>query len=191
MHPTVLVAIADGSEEMEAVIAIDLLRRAGMEVTVASCAADGRHQISASRGVQLVADCAIDDTLASNYDLIVLPGGMPGSEQLRDCATLAVKLKQQRNHRRWIAAICAAPAVCLQPLGLIDGAQVTCHPHFHSQIDSRMLQADQAVVVDHDHNLVTSQGPGTAFSFALTLIALLLGEAKAAAVRGPLAMIES
>lgn len=186
MDAKVLVAIADGSEEIEAVVVIDVLRRAGLAVTVASCAADGRLQLVASRGVHLTADCTMDELLAETFDLIVLPGGMPGAEHLRDHQTLALKLRQQRNHKRWIAAICASPAVVLKSLGLTEGCQLTCYPAFHNQFAAAQLHADEPVVVDEAQLLVTSQGPGTSFSFALTLIGLLCGAAKASEVKSGL-----
>ncbi|MBQ1783784.1 MAG: DJ-1/PfpI family protein [Gammaproteobacteria bacterium] len=186
MDAKILVAIADGSEEIEAVVVIDVLRRAGLAVTVASCAPEGRLQVVASRGVHITADCAMDDLLSDTFDLIVLPGGMPGAEHLRDQPTLAIKLRQQHNHRRWIAAICASPAVVLKPLGFTEGRQLTCYPAFQGQFSPAQLRANDAVVVDEPNMLVTSQGPGTSFSFALTLVELLCGGAKANEVKSGL-----
>ena len=188
MDTTALVAVAQGSEEMEAVITIDVLRRAGIKVTVASCSDDGSLQITASRGVHLVADRHIDELLPDAYDVIVLAGGMPGAENLRNNAALGLKLKQQRNHSRWIAAICAAPAVVLLPLDLLGDGQATCHPSFHDKMPPTQLQARDPVVVESRCQLITSQGPGTAFAFALTIIETLLGQAKANEVAKPLVL---
>ena len=186
MQARVLVAIADGSEELEAVTIIDLLRRAGLDVTVASVEADDRLEIVASRGVRLV----IEQLLADTIELIVLPGGMPGAERLRDNPTLALKLRQQRNHQRWIAAICASPAVILGPLGLLNGVtRATCYPSFRSQLPVSNVIDDDAVVIDEGAQLVTSQGPGTAIAFSLTLIELLAGAASAAKVRQQLVLL--
>ncbi len=190
MQARVLVAIADGSEELEAVTIIDLLRRAGLDVTVASVEAEDRLEIVASRGVRLVADANIEQLLADTFELIVLPGGMPGAERLRDNPTLALKLRQQRNHQRWIGAICASPAVILGPLGLLNGVtRATCYPSFRSQLPVSEVIDDEAVVIDEGAQLVTSQGPGTAIAFSLTLIELLAGAASAAKVRQQLVLL--
>lgn len=171
MSKRVLVAIADGSEELEAVTVIDVLRRAGAEVTVASVADE---QITASRGVKLVADAVIGDCVGKTYDLIVLPGGMPGAENLRDSRELAEMLKVQAKSGRYYAAICASPAVALQPYGLLEGKKATCYPSLASKLGQRQ---EARVVVDG--NCITSQGPGTALEFGLKLAELLFGREKA------------
>jgi protein deglycase len=117
MAKKVLVPIADGTEEIEAVCLIDTLRRAGAEVTVASV--DG-IQVTASRGVKIVADARIAECLHQTYDGIVLPGGMPGAEHLRDSAGLIEMLQKQNQAGRLYGAICAAPAVVLRPHGLLE-----------------------------------------------------------------------
>ena len=180
--PKVLVPIADGTEEIEAVCIIDILRRAGVDVTVASV---GELQITASRGVKIVADCRIDDCRAVRYDLIALPGGIPGAENLRDSHVLTEILKAQKQAGRWLGAICAAPAVVLGPHGLLEGCQATAHPAFVDQLADRK-RADERVVVDG--GCVTSRGPGTAVEFALQLVALLCGDAKAREVADPMVL---
>src|SRR4030042_1274503 len=107
MTKRVLVPIADGTEEIEAVCIIDTLRRAGAEVTVASV---DQLQVTASRRVQLVADARIADCTSQTYDCIALPGGMPGAEHLRDSAELIGLLRKQKQAGRFYAAICASPA---------------------------------------------------------------------------------
>ena len=173
MTKTVLVPIADGSEEVEAVCIIDTLRRAGAEVTVASV---GSLQVTASRGVKLVADALIADCVCQTYDCIALPGGMPGAEHLRDSAELIGLLKKQKQAGRLYAALCASPAVALRPHGLLDGVKATCFPSFRDRLDPAYASDDRVVVDDH---CVTSQGPGTALEFALKLVELLVGPAKA------------
>ncbi len=166
---TVLVPIANGTEEIEAVCIIDVLRRAGAAVTVASVA-DGLR-VTASRGVNLVADRMIGDCQEEIYDLIVLPGGMPGAEHLRDSPALTRLLQRQREADRWHAAICAAPAVVFQPHGLLEGrGKATAHPGFIDRLDPGAAVEDRVVV---DGRCVTSRGPGTALEFALRLVALL------------------
>jgi len=180
MAKRVLVPVADGSEEIEAVCLIDALRRAGAEVTVASV--DGL-QVTASRGVKLVADARIADCTSQTYDCIVLPGGMPGAEHLRDCVALIGMLKKQKQAGRLYGAICASPAVALQPHGLLEGIKATCYPSLRSKLDPRYV-SDERVVVDR--NCATSQGPGTAIEFALQLVELLFGPQKAKEVAEPM-----
>ncbi|MEW5802761.1 MAG: DJ-1 family glyoxalase III [bacterium] len=169
----VLVPIADGTEEIEAVCIIDVLRRAGASVTVASV--DGL-EITASRGVKLVADRRIADCLNESYDLIVLPGGMPGAEHLKDSKELEAMLKHQQQQGGLYAAICASPAVVLQHHGLLAQRKATCHPNFvHSLKDPSAVES--RVVVDG--TCITSRGPGTALEFALKLVELLFGGQKA------------
>ncbi len=173
MAKKVLVPIADGSEEIEAVCIIDTLRRAGAEVTVASV---GKLQVTASRGVKIVADARIADCTGQTYDCIVLPGGMPGAEHLRDSAKLIEMLREQKQAGRLYAAICAAPAVVLQHHKLLEKVRATCHPAFLSKLNPAHA-SDERVVVDG--HCVTSQGAGTAIEFALKLVELLFGPAKA------------
>ena len=173
MAKKVLVPVADGSEEIEAVCIIDTLRRAGADVTVASV---GKLQVTASRGVRLMADARISDCVNQTYDCIALPGGMPGAEHLRDSAQLIEKLKQQKQAGRLYGAICASPAVALQPHGLLQNVRATCFPSLRDKLDPAYA-SDEPVVVDG--NCVTSQGPGTAIAFALKLVELLFGVEKA------------
>ena len=170
MSKKVLVAIADGTEELEAVTIIDVLRRAEADVTVASV---GDKQITASRGVKLVADAVISDCVGSIFDLIVLPGGMPGAEHLRDSKELTDMLKVQAESGRLYAAICASPAVVLKPHQLLENKKATCYPSLHSELGN----PQQARVVV-DGNCITSQGPATALEFALKLVELLFDKQK-------------
>jgi 4-methyl-5(b-hydroxyethyl)-thiazole monophosphate biosynthesis len=172
MSKNVLVPIAQGSEELEAVCIVDVLRRAGAFVTVASV---DQLQIIASKGVRLIADCLIEECTGNLYDLIVLPGGMPGAEHLRDSQKLLSMLKQQKNAWRPCAAICASPAVALYPHGLLDGHRFTCHPNFKSLLKD-MTPLDSPVVVDG--NLITSRGAGAAVEFSLKLVEQLFGKTK-------------
>jgi len=168
--PHVLVPIADGSEEIEAVTVIDTLRRAACEVTVASIG--DRRQVTCSRGVVLVADARLDDLPDLACDAIVLPGGMPGAEHLRDCAPLIRLIRAHVAADGVLAAICAAPAVVLRHHGLLQGRRATCHPAFYDQLDPATRRPDRVVM---DGNLLTSRGPGTALEFALALVGILCG----------------
>ncbi len=179
MATTVLVPIADGTEEMEAVTIIDVLRRAGAAVTVASV--DGM-QVTASRGVKLTADTTIDRCAQQAFDAIVLPGGMPGAEHLRDCSILTDLLKQQKEKGKLYAAICASPVVVLRSHGLLP-QKATCYPSFAEQLHDPSM-AKQRVVVDG--HCVTSGGPGTALEFALELVRQLFGQQKEKQVAEPM-----
>ena len=180
MSKKVLVPIADGIEEIEAVCIIDVLRRAGAEVTVASV---DKLQVTASRGVKLAADKLISQCAGETYDLIVLPGGMPGAEHLRDCKELETMLKKQSKENRLFAAICASPAVVLLHHGLLGQRRATCHPNFVEKLPNTEAVESRVVV---DGNLVTSRGPGTALEFALTLVELLFGKDKAEQTAAPM-----
>ena len=173
----VLVPIADGTEEMEAVCTIDILRRAGVEVTVASVME--QLQVTASRGVKLVADVPIAACAGEVYDLIALPGGTSGALHLRDSAPLTTLLTAQVAAGRLYAAICAAPVVVLQHHGLLEGRRATCHPSFEPELRAPESVAQRVVV---DGNCITSRGPGTVIEFALRLVALLCGEGQGRAV---------
>lgn len=170
MTKTVLIPIADGSEELEAVTLINVLRRAGIQVTVASV--ESGLQITASRKTKLVADVKIGDCAGKSYDCIALPGGMPGAEHLRDSVQLIEMLKQQRKAGKLIAAICASPAIVLAHHHLLEGHKSTCYPAFQAALPDRTAASKRVVV---DGNLITSQGPGTALEFALALVEAMLG----------------
>jgi len=169
MRKKVLIAVADGSEEMETVIPADVLRRAGAEVTLASV---DELEIQAARGIKLVADKLLSACENENFDLIVVPGGMPGAEHLRDSVVLKNMLQKQAAAGKLIAAICAAPVVVLQHHGLLDGKKATCHPAMLSELKN---SSKERVVVSE--NIITSQGPGTATEFALKLVELLFDAA--------------
>ncbi len=181
MQKTVLVPVADGTEELEAVAIIDVLRRAGATVTVASVT--GARRITASRGVVILADALIGTCTEKDYDLVVLPGGIPGAEHLRDSADLICILKRQREKERLYGAICASPAVVLEHHGLLAGHQATCHPGFADQLTTRDRINDRVVM---DGNCLTSRGPGTAVEFALALVERLYGKDKREEVAAPM-----
>lgn len=174
--PKVLVAIADGTEELEAVTVIDILRRAKFDVSVASVMAE--RKITASRGVVITADCFIQYCQDKPWDMVVLPGGMPGAEHLASSNALLDILKDQHKAERWIAAICAAPAVVLGAHGFLKGASATCHPAFRNKLDEYHCHDVADKVAVHNH-FITSQGPGTAIAFALELVSVLEGEVLA------------
>uniref|UniRef100_M1CFB2 DJ-1 family protein n=1 Tax=Solanum tuberosum TaxID=4113 RepID=M1CFB2_SOLTU len=167
----VLVPIGFGTEEMEAVILADVLRRAGAEVTVASV--EQQLEVEAYGGTRLVADTFISTCSTEIFDLVALPGGMPGSARLRDCEVLQKITSRQAEEKRLYGAICAAPAVTLLPWGLLKRKQTTCHPAFIDKISSfRVVKTNTRV----SGELTTSRGPGTSFEFAICLVEQLFGE---------------
>lgn len=180
---SVLVPIADGSEDIESVTIIDVLRRAGVNVTVASVMPQQRLQITAARGTRIVADTHIEQCSRDTFDLIALPGGLPGANHLRDCALLIQMLQQQKAAGRWITALCASPAVVFASHGLETGYATTAHPGFTAQLHN--FRNERTVV---DRNCITSQGPGTALEFSLMLVEVLLGKEKRAEVAAPMVL---
>ena len=177
----VLIPLANGSEELEAVTNIDLLRRAGIEVVTAGLT-DG--PVTASRGVVMIPDSGLDQVLDDDFDMIVLPGGLPGADHLDADPRIHALLQRMAEQDRYTAAICAAPKVLLNA-GLLDGRKATAYP---GVIDGLMTENSQllAEAVVTDGKVVTSRGPGTAMDFALTLIERLLGADKREQVETPL-----
>ena len=169
--PKVLVPLAEGCEELEAVTIIDLLRRAGVEVVSAGLDAG---PVKASRGVTLLPDTTLEHALQDDYDMVVLPGGMPGAQHLGEDARINALLKQMVASGRFAGAICAAPQV-LAAAGLLSGRRATAYPGF---IDSGKYPELEYTgnAVEVDGNIITSRGPGTAMDFALELIAQLCGK---------------
>mmetsp|Transcript_24889 Transcript_24889/g.37915 ORF Transcript_24889/g.37915 Transcript_24889/m.37915 type:complete len:232 (-) Transcript_24889:138-833(-) len=174
----VLVPIADDSEEIETTCITDTLTRFGAEVVVASVKADGELVCKMSRGVKMVADIPIDDATEQDWDLVALPGGMPGAEYLRDSAPLISILENQKASGKLYAAICAAPAIVLASKGLI-GEGATCYP---APGLLEKMPAPVSVDVVVQGNVVTSKGPGTALKFAIALGEQLYGAEKAKAI---------
>ncbi|KAK3424468.1 hypothetical protein EUGRSUZ_F01221 [Eucalyptus grandis] len=173
-QPQILVPIANGSEEMEAVIIIDVLRRSKANVVIASV--EDKVEIEASRKVKLVADMLLDEASKLSYDLIVLPGGLGGAQAFAKCDKLVNLLKKQKESNRPYGAICASPALVLEPHGLLKGKKATAFPALCNKL-SDASEAENRVVVDG--NLITSRGPGTTMEFALAIVEKFFGRKKA------------
>jgi len=177
----VLVPLAQGCEELEAITVVDLLRRAGIDVVTAGLDA---QPVRAARGTVLVPDATLDTALETEFDMVVLPGGLPGADHLRDDARIIDLVKRMADSDRYTAAICAAPRV-LARAGLLDGRRATGFP---GAIDTGSIPGidyvEDAVVTDG--KVITSRGPGTAMDFALELIELLVGKDKRDEVEGAL-----
>ncbi len=175
-----LIPIANGCEEMEAVIIIDTLRRAEWDVTTAGLTPG---TIEASRGVQLVPDTTWDQINPDDFDVLLLPGGFGGAVALCEHAGVQQALRDFDAKGKWIGSICAA-ALALNEAGILEGKRFTCYPGVEQKLPSNVQPVDEIVVVDG--HLITSQGPGTAFEFALKVIAECSSPNAAASVRAGL-----
>ncbi|MFC1467943.1 DJ-1 family glyoxalase III [Verrucomicrobiota bacterium] len=172
----VLIPLADGCEEMEAVIVADVLRRAGIEVAIAGLK---EGIITASRDVHLIPDTLWDEVDTSHYDMIILPGGMGGTQALCEHDGVQTTLGEFAMNKKLIGAICAA-ALALYKAGILDGRPFTCYPGIEDMMDDSVNRLDDRVV--EDGNLITSQGPGTAIEFALKIVERLADAETAAKV---------
>jgi 4-methyl-5(b-hydroxyethyl)-thiazole monophosphate biosynthesis len=166
----VLVPLAQGCEELEAITITDLLVRAG--ITVTTCSLDDQP-VKASRGTTIIADTSIDKVQNKSFDLIVLPGGLPGADHLRDNKQVQALIKKQAQENKYLAAICAAP-IALAQAGVLEGKTATCYPGVLDALYNDNISITENAV-EIDGKIVTSRGPGTAMDFALTLIELLEG----------------
>lgn len=169
----VLVPLAQGCEELEAITITDLLVRAGIEVTTAGL---DERPVTASRGTTIIPDTTIEAITGQSFDLIVLPGGLPGADHLRDNKSLQLLLKNHAAEGRRIGAICAAPKA-LAAAGLLEGRRATAYPGVLEALANDQIDIRNSAI-EIDGNIITSRGPGTAMDFALTLIELLEGPAR-------------
>ncbi|MGH1537184.1 MAG: DJ-1 family glyoxalase III [Gammaproteobacteria bacterium] len=171
--PHVLIPLAQGCEELEAVTIIDLLRRADIQVTTAGL---DDKPITASRGTKLLADTTLDQIIHEEFDMVVLPGGLPGADNLNADKRIHAMIKNTVNNGKYVAAICAAPKV-LACAGLLDNKKATAYPGVLEALDNTNFSIT-GTAVQKDGKILTSRGPGTAMDFTLELIANLLGEEK-------------
>ena len=168
-----LLAVAEGIDDLQCVTLIDVLRRADIDLVVASV--EGRRMFTCLRGTRLTADTMLMDVLAQPFDLIVLPGGEAGAARLGDHPPLAQRMKEQARAGGFFAAIGEAPVLALQPYGLLRQRQMTCHPDVSDKLSGCRF-IDQPVVVDG--NCITAQGSAAALAFALTLVEQLCGRRR-------------
>ena len=164
-----IVFLADGFEECEGLIVVDILRRAGVETVMASVM--GRPEVVSSRHIHVMADVLAEDVDFDDVDLIVLPGGRLGTENLQKSGIVREQCLRFAAERR-LAAICAAPSL-LVGLGLLEGKEATCHPDFEPAMQGVVLTGESVVI---SGNIITGQGLGATFDFAFTLVRLLVGE---------------
>ena len=174
----ILVPLADGFEEIEAIAIIDTLRRAGLEVVTAALKGGSSPLVvHGAHGVQVVADAELGKLDGKSFHMLVLPGGMPGTKHLSEDPRVIALVRSMHAAGKHVAAICAAPTVLAQA-GILKGLPATCYPGFQDQLGGARSEPDQRVV--RAGKVLTSQGPGTAIEFALEIVRELLGAARAA-----------
>lgn len=172
-----LVFLAEGFEEMEAVTPLDLLRRAGIDAKFVSLA--GTLAVTGSHGVTYLADMLFDEKVASEADMLILPGGLPGAQNLQDNEALGKLLLKFHEEGKFVCAICAAPMV-LGHLGILQGKKATIYPGMEDRLIGATPVADK---VCRDGNVITGKGPGAAMTFAITLVEALAGKEVADKLR--------
>lgn len=172
--------LADGFEEIEALTTADVMRRAGMKVyTVAACGKE--KTVKGANGIEVIADKNIDEIDATDAQWIIIPGGMPGSTNLAANVKVTDIINKQWIKGGNIAAICAAPAVVLGPIGVLRGNEATCYPTFKDDlIKAGGKYVDNRVVISG--NLITGNGPSSALVFAFAIVAQTLGDDVASSV---------
>jgi|SRR5208283_2658171 len=174
--PRVAVILADGFEEVEAISIIDVLRRADVDTVV-----EGLHdgQITSVRKVKVVADTVIDTVKADDFDMLVLPGGQPGADNLNADSRVKELIKSFSRKGKLVGAICAAPIV-LAGAGVLQGKHATSYPTYKDKVGN-VVYEEKSVVVDG--NILTSRGPGTALYFGLAIVERLAGKEKAQQIK--------
>ncbi len=177
--PKVLVPIATGFEEIEAITIIDILRRADIEVVTAGL---DKERLVGAHGVEIKTDTHIDDVSSKDFDMIVLPGGMPGATGLTNNQKVQQLLSEMDQDAKYIGAICAAP-MALSKAGVLKNFY-TCYPSFEEKIkNSKYIETEDVI---SDQNIITSRGPATAMKFSLTLIEKLCGKELADSIKSQL-----
>lgn len=173
----IVVCFADGTEEVEALTVVDLLRRAQMEVVIAGLT---DQPIRGSKGIRIMPDCRVDQVDSEAVEMLVLPGGMPGTKNLLADKAVDELLRSVYLAGKPVGAICAAPMILGQK-GLLKGKQAVCYPGFESELAGADVQPSAKVVVDG--NVITSRGLGTAIEFSLALIEKVKGAEAAEAIK--------
>lgn len=169
INKKVLVLIADGNEEMELIGTVDVLRRASIEVTIASVMQD--RQITSAHGVKIEADVLLADVHLSEYDMLILPGGLEGTRTFQKQEKVQQVIKAFYNQQKYLGAICAAP-VALATAQVLTDKKAVCYPGFEQELDANLVE-NQSVVVDG--NIITAQGVAYTIDFALRIVEMLKG----------------
>lgn len=173
MTKKVLVILADGFEEIEAITPIDVLKRAGLDVILAGVSS---KTVSGAHGIQFQADILLE-AYTGLPDAVILPGGLPGAKNLAESPKVIELVKKMNEAKKIVGAICAAPALVLAPNGILNGRKATCYPGFEKNFSPQVNFSHDRVIVDG--NIITSRGPGSALEFALELVEVLAGKEKA------------
>lgn len=166
--------LVQGFEEIEALTVVDVMRRAGMNIKTVSITEE--KQVMGAHGIVVEADELISDVMLNDAEWLIVPGGMPGSTNLAECSLLRRALREHHAKNGKIAAICAAPAVVLAPLGILDGKDATCYPGFEDQCDKAVMRDTPVVALS---TIITANGPAAALRFALAIVANSMGEGVA------------
>ena len=167
----VLILLADGFEEAEALVPADLLRRAGAQVALVGVTG---KVVTGAHGIAVVSDLTVEEASAEGLELLVVPGGLPGVTNVAASESAMALVKAAAEGDGYLAAICAAPSVVLGPLGILKDYKATCYPGMEGGMEGAEPQKGYSVVVDGD--IITGEGPGAAFDFGLTLVRVLKGE---------------
>lgn len=166
----VYIFLADGFEEAEALVPTDLLRRAGAEVKLVGVTG---QTVVGAHGISVNSDLSLNQVRAEDMEMLVIPGGLPGVENVAASAPAMGLIKIAAKKGCWLGAICAAPSMVLGPIGLLKGLKAVCYPSTEAGMEGALPQCGQSVVVDG--KFVTGEGPGAAFDFGLKLVEVLKG----------------
>lgn len=167
--------LAQGFEELEAMSVVDIMRRAGMEISTVSISSS--MEVTSSHGVTIKADALISQVDLTKAEWLILPGGMPGAGNLAACKPLCDALIEQNRKGGNLAAICASPSIVLGPLGLLEGREAVCYPGMESGMKGAKVDYSKLVAIDR--NIITGKGPVAACPFALAIVSRTVGESKA------------
>jgi len=174
----VLLHLADGFEELEAISVVDILRRADINIQMVSIM--GKKEIIGAHNISVIADVLFESVDYSDVDMIILPGGLQGTQAMDKHIGLREQLLMAVGKNKWVAAICAAPTI-LGKLGLLKGKSATCYPGHEHQLQGADISAPDSTIIDG--NIITSRGPGTSLHFALTIVEVLKGIKLANTIR--------
>jgi 4-methyl-5(b-hydroxyethyl)-thiazole monophosphate biosynthesis len=182
MTATIIVPLAEGVEEIEAVTSIDVLRRAGFNVVTVSLAATSNVCVTGSHGIVFTPDKSFGEVADFTPDALVLPGGMPGAKNLGEHSGLKKLAERVAESGGLLAAICAAPAWTLATWGLLAGRKATCYPGFESMFQNDVRHQNTGIVIDGTakNKVITAKGPGAAMDFALAIVETFAGQQAAA-----------
>lgn len=166
----VYILLADGFEEAEALVPADLLRRADVRVGLVGVTG---QVVTGAHGISVCTDCPAEQVQAEEIEMLVIPGGLPGVQNVAASPAAMELVKKTAADGKWLAAICAAPSLVLGPAGLLEGRKAVCYPGMEETMTGAQAQCGCSVVVDE--NIITGEGPGAAFEFGLKLVEVLKG----------------